>query len=69
MRGSQSWSSPLRLRPTIDSLKLPHSESEEIRTAIGENNVRALANHRDMLRLTSWPGQGLDQPGSGRQVR
>ncbi|MGP6174863.1 hypothetical protein [Corynebacterium sp. A21] len=37
--------------PTIDSLEVLYRESAEIRAAIGEDNVRALENHRDMLQL------------------
>lgn len=69
--------------PTVDSLKMLWQEAERIRAAIGEDNVRALENHREMLRMQfgnapefrTDPARDLGEPqgpgqsGSDRQVR
>lgn len=53
--------------PAIESLEVLLEQSESIRMAIGENNVRALENHRDMLQLQfgKTPNLVVDDPPQG----
>lgn len=39
------------VEPTMESLEMLTAELESIRLAIGENNVRTLENHRDLLQF------------------